>query len=133
FMPNWRGAPPTTQRTIRYSLPLPRHELQTLLYPNVTTMRVSYDRFDSSHWDEFLYDSTVASALGVWPFTDVFMSRERSNLAIATLSAGIVGVGDPLGGVDVANLRRVIRSDGTIVKPDVPIVPTDATFLAEAA
>jgi hypothetical protein len=132
FLGNMAAAAARYQMTLQYCMPLPRHVLQTLLYPNVTTMRVSYDRFDSTHWDEFLYDSRLASALGVWPFTDVFMSTERSNLLLATLSAGIVGVGDPLGGVDVANLRRVIRADGTIVKPDVPIVPTDATFLAEA-
>ena len=133
FLGNMSAAAAQHQMTLQYCIPLPRHVLQTLLYPNVTTMRVSYDRFDSSHWDEFLYDARLASAVGVWPFTDVFMSGERSNLVIATLSAGIVGVGDALGTVDVGNLRHVIRADGTIVKPDLPLVPTDATFLAEAA
>jgi hypothetical protein len=132
FMGNMANAAARNAMTLQYCLPLPRHVLQTLSYANVTTMRVSYDRFDSSHWDEFLYDSRLASALGIWPFTDVFMSTERTNLLIATLSAGIVGVGDPLGGVDVDNLRMVIRADGTIVKPDVPIVPIDETYLAQA-
>jgi hypothetical protein len=132
FMGNMANAAARNGMTLQYCLPLPRHVLQTLSYANVTTMRVSYDRFDSSHWDEFLYDSRLASALGVWPFTDVFMSAERTNLLIATLSAGIVGVGDPLGGLNADNLRRVVRADGTIVKPDVPIVPIDETYLAQA-
>ncbi|MDQ3811660.1 MAG: hypothetical protein M3336_15370, partial [Chloroflexota bacterium] len=119
--------------TLQYCVPLPRHVLQTLNYPQVTTIRVSNDRFDPTRWDEFLYDSRLASALGVWPFTDVLMSAERGNLALATLSAGIVGVGDQLGAIDVANLRRVVRADGTIVKPDLPLAPLDATYLAEAA
>ena len=39
----------------------------------------------------------LASALGEWPWTDVFMSSETSNLLLSTLSASMVGVGDALG------------------------------------
>jgi hypothetical protein len=61
------------------------------------------------------------------------MSGETTNLLLANLSAGPVGVGDGLGQVSTANLWQVARPDGVIVKPDVPIVPTDATYLADAA
>jgi len=61
------------------------------------------------------------------------MSTERDNLLLATLSAGIVGIGDPLGAEDAANLRRVMRADAVLVKPDAPLVPTDESLLAEAA
>jgi hypothetical protein len=96
-------------------------------------MRVSDDRFDRNRWDTFLYTSRLAGALGVWPWADVFMSTERNNLLLATLSGGIVGIGDALGAVDAGNLRQVMRADAVLVKPDAPLVPTDESLLAEAA
>jgi hypothetical protein len=113
-------------------MPLPRHVLQSVEYANVTSMRVSDDRFDRDHWDAFLYTSRLASAVGAWPWADVFMSTERDNLVLATLSGGIVGIGDALGSTDVANLHRVTRADGVLIKPDAALVPTDATLLADA-
>ena len=132
FMGNMAGAAALRGMTLQYCMPLPRHVLQTVEYGNVTTMRVSDDRFDRNRWDTFLYTSRLASALGVWPWADVFMSTERNNLLLATLSAGIVGIGDPLGAEDAANLRRVMRADAVLVKPDAPLVPTDESMLAEA-
>ena len=51
---------------------------------------------------------------------------------IATLSAGIVGVGDRLGQLNAQNLLYAVRPDGIIVKPDVPAVPTDESILNDA-
>ena len=51
---------------------------------------------------------------------------------LSTLSASIVGVGDALGEIDRANLNRVIRADGVIVKPDDAITPLDATYIEQA-
>ena len=118
---------------MQYCMALPRDYLQSTRYDNLTTIRVSDDRFEPTKWDAFLYDSQLAGALGVWPWCDVFMSGETTNLLLANLSAGPVGVGDGLGQVNAANLWQVARPDGVIVKPDAPIVPTDATFLADAA
>ncbi|SEN93543.1 CBM35 domain-containing protein [Actinacidiphila rubida] len=118
---------------LQYCMALPRDYLQTTRYPNLTTIRVSDDRFDRPKWDMFLYDSQLAGSLGVWPWVDVFMSGETGNLLLANLSAGPVGVGDKLGKVNAGNLFKVVRPDGIIVKPDVPIVPTDATYVGEAA
>ena len=132
FMDNMARAAAQRGMTLQYCMALPRHMLQTLEYPNVTTIRVSDDRFDRNRWDWFLYTSRLASALGVWPWADVFMSGERNNLLLATLSAGVVGIGDQLGAVNEANVRRVMRADAVLIKPDVPIVPTDESVLAEA-
>ena len=118
--------------TIQYCQPLARHYLQGSKYDNVTTIRTSPDRFSERWWDRFLYGSQLAGAVGIWPWTDVFMSGETGNLLLATLSAGPVGVGDSLGSVDAKSLRRAVRQDSVIVKPDVPITPTDATVLADA-
>jgi hypothetical protein len=133
FMDNMASTAAQDGLTLQYCMPLPRHVLQTVEYSNVTTMRVSDDRFDRNRWDTFLYTSRLASALGVWPWSDVFMSTERNNLLLADLSAGVVGIGDALGTEDAGNLRRVMRNDAVLVKPDVPLVPTDDSILAEAA
>ncbi|HEY2014382.1 MAG TPA: hypothetical protein VGH38_12820 [Bryobacteraceae bacterium] len=118
--------------TIQYCTPDPRHVLQSSKYNNVTSIRVSQDRFNRSRWTEFLYASRFASALGTYPFTDVFMSAELENLLVATLSAGPVGVGDPVGAMNGANLQQAVRLDGVIVKPDVPITPIDASYQSDA-
>ena len=118
---------------IQYCMSLPRDYLQTTLFDNLTTIRVSDDRFEQSKWNEYLYDSQLAASLGVWPWSDVFMSTETDNLVLSTLSAGPVGVGDAIGAQSAANILQVARPDGVIVKPDVPIVPIDATYLGEAA
>lgn len=119
--------------TLQYCLPYPRDMLQESEYSNLTTTRVSDDRFERSKWDAALYTSQLASAVGAWPWTDVFMSTETSNLLLANLSAGPVGVGDPIGAENKANLMQVARPDGVLVKPDVPLTPTDATYVGDAA
>jgi hypothetical protein len=132
FMNNMASAMSTTGLTMQYCMALPRHFLQSSMYNNLTTIRVSGDRFSSTRWDAFLYASELASALGIWPWSDVFMSSETDNLLLSTLSAGIVGVGDAIGAESVPNLFQTIRADGVLVKPDEPIVPIDATFLQDA-
>jgi hypothetical protein len=60
------------------------------------------------------------------------MSAETDNLLLATLSAGMVGIGDSIGAEDRASLMHAVRADGVIVKPDTPIVPIDAMYVADA-
>jgi hypothetical protein len=117
---------------LQYCMPLPRHFLQGTRYSNLSTIRVSGDRFGKDQWASFLFNGRLASALGEWPWTDVFMSSETSNLLLATLSASIVGVGDALGQFDRANLDRVVRADGLIVKPDDAIAPLDSSYVEQA-
>jgi hypothetical protein len=133
FMGNMAADAQQAGLTLQYCMPLPRHVLQSVEYPNVTSMRVSDDRFDRNRWDAFLYTSRLGSALGVWPWSDVFMSTERDNLLLSVLSGGVVGVGDALGTENVDNLRHVMRADAVLIKPDAALVPTDASILAEAA
>jgi len=112
FLGNMASACKRNGVTIQYCMPLPRHYLQSVKYDNVTTIRTSQDRFGRSRWDQFLFGSRLAGALGLWPFSDVFLSTEADNLLVATLSAGPVGVGDPIGFLNAANLRRAARQDG---------------------
>ncbi|HSY48567.1 MAG TPA: hypothetical protein VLC46_07145 [Thermoanaerobaculia bacterium] len=118
--------------SMQYCMATPRHFLQSSKYDNLSTIRVSEDVFTPDKWDQFFYSSRLASALGVYPFTDAFRSNEKTNLLIATLSAGIVGVGDAIGEVNGENLLYAVRPDGVIVKPDVPAVPTDESILNDA-
>jgi hypothetical protein len=118
--------------SMQYCMGTPRHFMQSTKYDNLTSMRLSEDIFSSDRWDQFLYTSRLAASLGVWPWSDVFRSSERDNLLLATLSAGVVGVGDAVDEIVPMNLRMAARADGVLVKPDTPLVPTDRTFLADA-
>lgn len=118
---------------IQYCMALPGYFLASTEFPNLRTIRVSDDRFERARYDRFLYASALAHAVGLWPWSDVFMSDELPNLVLSTLSAGPVGVGDALGHIDAANLKRVMRSDSVILKPDTPLVPIDATYLADSS
>ncbi len=118
---------------LQYCMPLPRDYLQSTLYPNLVTTRVSDDGFGRARWDEFLLDSRLASALGESPWSDVLMSTQTDSLVLSTLSGGMVGVGDPIGKENWTNLAQSVRPDGVIVKPDAAIVPDDQTYLGMAA
>ena len=118
--------------TMQYCMPAPADYLQGTRYSNLTTIRTSDDRFEQKKWDSFLYDSQIAYALGIWPWTDVFMSDELPNLILSTLSSGPVGVGDAIEKINSANLLRAARADGVLVKPDHGIRPLDRIYLADA-
>jgi hypothetical protein len=117
---------------MQYCMGLPRHFLQGAKYSNLTTIRTSGDRFEPGKWRPFLYTSQLASALGVWPWCDVFKSGEMGNMIVAVLSAGAVGTGDAMGKEAPENIRLAARADGVLVKPDRPMVPTDDAYLREA-
>jgi len=133
FMDDMARAMSAQRLNMQYCMPLPRHYLQSSLYSNITTIRTSKDIFQQSRWDQFLYGSQLAGALGVWPWSDVFMSTQTNNLLFSTLSAGPVGVGDAIGSLNARNLLLAVRLDGVIVKPDVPLVPLDKTIINDSA
>ena len=132
FTDGMAGAAQEKGMSLQYCMALPRHFLQGARYGNLTTIRISGDRFNRSKWDTFLYTSRLAAALGIWPWTDVFMSTETDNVLIATLSGGMVGNGDPIGAEKKENLLRAARPDGVIVKPDAPLLPIDAMYASDA-
>jgi hypothetical protein len=132
FLDNMARACAEKGVTLQYCMPYACYFLQGCRYPNLTTIRTCTDRFGPSRWNDFLYTSRLASALGLWPWSDVYSSSERNNVLLSTLSAGPVGVGDAIGTETKTNLVRAVRADGVIVKPDAPIVPTDSSYLADA-
>src|SRR5262249_55057450 len=132
FMDQMAAAAEREGITLQYCMPLPRHFLQGTRYSNLLTIRASGDRFGKDQWKPFLFNARLATALGEWPWTDVFKSNETFNLLLATLSAGMVGTGDAIGRVDRTNLLHAVRPDGVIVKPDSAIAPHDGAYLVAA-
>lgn len=116
---------------LQYCMPAARHILQAFKYERVHTIRVSGDRFGWAHWDEEMYGAIVLNAGSVWPTVDNFRTTEEQNLLLAVLSAGPLALSDPIGAF--VPINEAIRSDGLILKPDVSMVPTDASFVSEAA
>jgi hypothetical protein len=113
-------------------MPFAAHFMQGCRYENLTTIRTSGDRFNLGRWNNFLYTSRLAAALGIWPWADVFKSPETGNVLLATLSAGPVGIGDAMGAETKTNLLQAVRADGVIIKPDTSIVPLDRSYIADA-
>jgi hypothetical protein len=105
---------------------------QSTKYSNLTNARVSDDAFDRKWWRTFFYGSRAAWSVRVWPWTDNFGSTEHDNLLISNLSAGIFGGSDQIGTADFAAIKRALRADGTIIKPDVPILLMDRSIVDEA-
>jgi hypothetical protein len=132
YLGNMQAAAAADGINLQYCMPQSRDYLQSSLYGNVMSSRVSNDIFVPARWQEFIYDSRLAQAMGVWPWTDEFRSAETRNLLVSTLSAGPVGTGDALGTVNGPNLARTARPDGVLVKPDVSLVPTDSTYVNDA-
>jgi len=112
-------------------MPLARHFLEAFQLERVHTVRASGDGFGWSHWDQEMYSAIVLNAGSVWPTVDNFKTTEERNLLLAVLSAGPLPLSDPIGAF--VPINEAIRSDGLILKPDVSMVPTDASFVLEAA
>jgi hypothetical protein len=116
---------------LQFCMPLARHLMEAIRNEHVHTLRVSGDRFGWSHWDQEMYGALVLNAGSVWPTVDNFQTTEERNLLLAVLSAGPLALSDPIGAF--VPIPEAIRSDGLIFKPDVSLVPTDASFSAEAS
>lgn len=116
---------------LQFCMPVARHLLQAIKDEHVHTVRVSGDRFGWKHWDQEMYGSIILNAGSVWPTVDNFQTTEQRNLLLAVLSAGPLALSDPIDAF--VPIPQAIRSDGVILKPDVSLVPSDASFVAEAA
>jgi hypothetical protein len=132
YLNNMAAAAAARGINLQYCMVQAPDYLQGTCYTNLMTIRTSQDDFTNIRWTEFLYGSRLAQAVGIWPWSDVYMSPETRNLLVSTLSAGPVGLGDALTTVNATNLLKSVRPDGIIVKPDVPLVPADETYVNDA-
>ncbi|HMX63466.1 MAG TPA: hypothetical protein PKD58_10400, partial [Candidatus Sumerlaeota bacterium] len=106
FLDNMARACKERGLTLQYCMPYACYYMQGARYENLTTVRTCTDRFNPIRWNDFLYVSRLASALGQWPWSDVYNSTERDNVLLSTLSAGAVGIGDAIGRETKTNLLR---------------------------
>jgi hypothetical protein len=132
FLDNMAQAMAAAGITMQYCGQTVGQLMQGSKYNNLTTTRVSQDGFNRTRWDPFLYNSRLASSVGVFPFADNVYSTDVMSLVLETNSAGLMAIADAMGSEVPANLLQAIRSDGVIVKPDVPVVPMDSTYIADA-
>lgn len=129
FFNNMAAAMKAQGLTMQYCMAVPSVFLQGSRYSNLTTIRVSDDKFIRARWYDFLFTSQLASAVGIWPWADVATSRDVNAILLQTLSAGSVGFGDAMGQENRQNLMQATRADGVLVKPDAPLVPVDSDYL----
>jgi hypothetical protein len=130
--------------TVQLCMAGPAHFLSALRMPAVTTIRPSIDYHaflpKVLYWPQFHEVAMLAWAVGVLPFKDNFQSGPTQTpvlfetcgpqeALISTLSAGMVGPSDRIGGSDAALLLCTCRADGMLLKPDRPAAPVDAMFL----
>ncbi|MBN1412848.1 MAG: discoidin domain-containing protein [Spirochaetales bacterium] len=125
--------------TMQYCMEKPKHFLQAAKYDNVTTLRVCKDGFaddmysnKAEDWKELFWTSPFVKAVGSWPWVDVFDSNDGESFLLCVLSAGMVGMEDQIGYENYANILKAVRRDGVVVKPDVPILPSDDTYVRRA-
>ena len=67
FTGNMAKAAATQGLDLQYCMGLPKHFLQGVQYPNLTTIRTSDDRFVRSHWAHFFRTSALAREIGAYP------------------------------------------------------------------
>jgi len=137
-----------SNRTVQYCMPLPSQVLSASYLPAVTNVRATEDYgFYRAHKDQWAIGQTALFywALNILPFKDGFYSSTLKQVGgqtvgpernpdrealIATLSTAMVG---PMDGIYLLNASRVMttcRGDGQVLKPDRPLTPPDACFLA---
>jgi hypothetical protein len=132
FMDGMASAMAAHGITMQYCMAYPLHMLQGVKYANLTTIRAAGDGLTRDRWTQLAFNARLIHELGAWPATDVLPSKDTAAILFATLSGGPVGVGDAFEDLDRANIFKVARADGQIVKPDEPLMPLDASYLAQA-
>lgn len=126
-------------RTLQWCMPSPADLCQTVTLQNVTSIRTSGDHgylVSAGYlWAWFLYTNTFASALGLFPFKDVFHAdlddphaHAEVESLLSALSVGPVGIGDGLGRTNPSIVRRTCRANGVLVKPDTPVIAINRSF-----
>ena len=128
--------------TILYCMPYASMVLAAAGHPSVTTARASHDY--STVADNFAIGGTALFywAVGILPFKDGFYSSNMKQVGganvgpeqtpdrhalVATLSGAIVAPMDGLGLMNATRVMQTCRKDGVVLKPDRPLVTTDAS------
>ena len=104
--------------------------------------------FTSNNWHGFAAESTFLWAIGLYPFKDTFYTnssvtpqnkhaedylghepRPFTHALVAALGGGGVANGDPVGSTDAQLLMLTCTTSGHLLKPDVPAMYIDRTWM----
>jgi len=133
---------------IQYSMPFPRHALQSLEIEAVTQIRGT-DDYQPQHedWKALGVTSMFAHAIGLRVNKDSFFSSRSSSYdrysppieiynrlhsAISALSMSTVAIGDRIGHVDRDVVMKTCREDGLLLQPDAPAMLIESAFFYRA-
>lgn len=130
--------------TLQWCMATPADFAQTTSLTQVTSVRTcgdhGYIATAGQLWAWFCTTNTLARALGLMPFKDVFRadpdvsgSNGEPEALLSALSTGPVGLGDRVGRMDPELAMRTCRADGLLIKPDVPIAAVDESMLGAPA
>eukprot|EP00635_Sarcinochrysidales_sp_CCMP3193_P006965 CAMPEP_0118914238 /NCGR_PEP_ID=MMETSP1166-20130328/14663_1 /TAXON_ID=1104430 /ORGANISM="Chrysoreinhardia sp, Strain CCMP3193" /LENGTH=758 /DNA_ID=CAMNT_0006853807 /DNA_START=30 /DNA_END=2306 /DNA_ORIENTATION=- len=131
-------------RTMQFCMPYPYDVLAAAALPAVTNARATNDYFhaDGRNW-AIGATALFYAALDVLPFKDGFYSSNRKQpggqnegpelhpdreILMASLSMAMVGPMDGEGFLNASRVTRSCRGDGILLKPDRPLVLSDACF-----
>ena len=127
--------------TLQWCMGTPADYAQTTTLTQVTSVRTcgdhGYIATAGQLWAWFCTTNTLARALDLMPFKDVFRAdpevageNGEPEALLSALSTGPVGLGDRVGRFDPALALATCRADGLLIKPDVPIAATGRSMLA---
>src|ERR1051326_818415 len=83
FLDNMAAGMQSAGLNIVYCMPTWAHILQSTKYSHVLVARVANDGLVRTHWDELLFNSRIAGAVGLWPFTDAYTSAKPRDLLLS--------------------------------------------------
>ena len=130
--------------TVQLCMTQPHMTLNSVTMASVTSIRSTSDSDSffvegTKRWWWHLYSSRFIQALGKFAFYDNRLTSKSYTHPLSPyskfemiwlgLSCGPIGIGDPIGKENMELIRRVVKEDGEIIKPDVPSVPLDQCYL----
>jgi len=130
--------------TAQLCMTQPHMTLNSVTMPCVTSIRSTSDANSffiegPKRWSWHLFSSKFIQVLGKYPYYDNRMSSKRFlhpassyprfEFIWLALSCGPIGIGDKIGSENMALIRRTIKEDGQVIKPDVPASPLDRCYL----
>ena len=136
----------STNASLQWDTAYPSQIMFSVAVSRVTQGSAGFDyQPGSSQWDDALHD-LLFDAVGLVPWKDTFWTTEYQpgcpssystcrepnpelQTLVSLLSTGPVSPGDAIGRANVSLLKRTCMSDGTLLKPDRPLLPMSRVFV----
>jgi hypothetical protein len=130
-MGNMAKACAEKKMTQQYCMPLPMYYQQAAKYPTLTSIRSANDGYNQGFWNSHIFNSRFAWSMGLFPWVDCFPSTNNNTGCVIScvVTGGFFPPSDKIGVEVLANILPATRRDGTLVKCDVPALPTEQTYI----